>query len=382
MFSWAKEREKERETQDKRRREQRLHFSKKKEEERRKEKKKKKKEEKRRRRRKRKKNLFLLEIFSFSFILLQKIFLFFFFLLSSSFYSNFCSSLLPFCPQIWRDSLPCPSKPKSGCAGQQEGDRRETWKIPQNPNIDVNWGGHLGLTTLHEACRLGYHEIVTMLLACPGIAVNLKEDNGKTPFNLACFYGIVFCKMVDFTHTHTHTKMLACAHTKIHSSPFFFFFSPLFFFLDFFSFLFESLQSLFGTMPARYHVDLRWRIVWSSSYFQLSPSELSLHYFVSLSTIHRILNQFHTHGTVFPPIFQPGREQLLDAVDLEVFCDILAENPTVFLREARNIICERLRKVISLATLCRTLQRHHITKRKVLASCNHFSVFSFFFDTT
>jgi len=57
--------------------------------------------------------------------------------------------------------------------------------------IDLNWKNPQsdGFTPLHNACMKGHEEIMTVLLAHPGINVNLQNDNGSTPLALSCTYG-------------------------------------------------------------------------------------------------------------------------------------------------------------------------------------------------
>jgi len=76
------------------------------------------------------------------------------------------------------------------------GDAKELAElIRQDPGFDVNVDQNDdGNTLLHFAC-LGSKRsaVIPLLLAYPGIDVNLKDGNGRTPFYLACYYGCISC---------------------------------------------------------------------------------------------------------------------------------------------------------------------------------------------
>ena len=57
-------------------------------------------------------------------------------------------------------------------------------------------------------------------------------------------------------------------------------------------------------MPARYSPDLRSRVVWHSIYLERSPARIALLFFISLSTVFRILREFRTRGHVLPHLFR------------------------------------------------------------------------------
>jgi len=65
--------------------------------------------------------------------------------------------------------------------------------IRDNPAvIDLNWKDADGETALHLACALD-GPIVAILLAHPGINVNLKDGLGGTAFLVACYKGDLAC---------------------------------------------------------------------------------------------------------------------------------------------------------------------------------------------
>jgi len=91
---------------------------------------------------------------------------------------------------VFLDSLPV--HPSRLYFASENGDVEEVKEIlMKNPNVDVNWKneGKKGKTTLYDACESGYDAIVSILLAHPGIDVNLKDMSGYTPFYSACYCG-------------------------------------------------------------------------------------------------------------------------------------------------------------------------------------------------
>ena len=58
--------------------------------------------------------------------------------------------------------------------------------LQANLTINVNFTDELQMTALHHAAGNYHVGIVQVLLAHPGINVNLKNISGFTPFSLAC----------------------------------------------------------------------------------------------------------------------------------------------------------------------------------------------------
>ena len=64
--------------------------------------------------------------------------------------------------------------------------------LRDDPSIDINLGRGLNeWNPLQLASFKGYHKVVTVLLAHPGIDVNLKDTVGSTPLSLSCSNGKV-----------------------------------------------------------------------------------------------------------------------------------------------------------------------------------------------
>jgi len=64
--------------------------------------------------------------------------------------------------------------------------------LRENPEIDVNWANTSSKwTALHVTSRSGHAEVVKLLLAHPGINVNVQDSNRFTPLVFGCVYGRV-----------------------------------------------------------------------------------------------------------------------------------------------------------------------------------------------
>jgi len=62
--------------------------------------------------------------------------------------------------------------------------------LSDHPEINVNWTSFLE-TPLHVAANKNHPGSLKLLLAYPGIEVNLKNGDGRTPSFLGCWNGSV-----------------------------------------------------------------------------------------------------------------------------------------------------------------------------------------------
>jgi len=103
-------------------------------------------------------------LFSFSFFFFFIFFFFFFF--HFFFFTFLVTTEETFCKAAW-----------DGKAGEVEGILRN------NPTFNVNWRSPDGSSALLRACQNGHDSVVSILLAHPDIAVNLKDTAaGDTSF--------------------------------------------------------------------------------------------------------------------------------------------------------------------------------------------------------
>ena len=96
-------------------------------------------------------------------------------------------------------------------AAVENGDVRELAELMrQDPGFEVNMAVHEdGATILHHACLQDSRSaVIPLLLAHPGIDVNLKDRDGYTPFYFAC------CG-----HTSCVREMLKDSRVKLNEPP-------------------------------------------------------------------------------------------------------------------------------------------------------------------
>ena len=80
-------------------------------------------------------------------------------------------------------------------AAIEKGDAKELAELMrQDPGFEVNKVQRNGRTLLHYACwGSTSFPVIPLLLAHPDIDVNVKSNDGGTPFNLACIMGSTRC---------------------------------------------------------------------------------------------------------------------------------------------------------------------------------------------
>jgi len=74
-------------------------------------------------------------------------------------------------------------------AAVNDGDAKKVIEVlRQDPGFDVNMAQNVhGWTLLHHACRVGERSaVIPLLLAHPGVDVNVKDKDGRTSFYWAC----------------------------------------------------------------------------------------------------------------------------------------------------------------------------------------------------
>ena len=109
-----------------------------------------------------------------------------------------------------------------------------------------------------------------------------------------------------------------------------------------------------------YSTDLRERIVSAVERGKGSLRELADLFVVSLSTIVRLLRHYRASGSVLPKAHGGGPSPLLDADACQRLRDLVREQPEATLAELQ----ERLGIPCSPSTLCRTLQRLGLSRKK------------------
>ena len=106
------------------------------------------------------------------------------------------------------DSLP--PHPSSLLFLAKDGKVEEARRILEDnhSSLEVNWQEEEeGSSALHYACRCGHDSFVTILLAHPGIDVNLKDKRGGTPLFGAFYLAFVRCWGIQGSRSMSQTLM-------------------------------------------------------------------------------------------------------------------------------------------------------------------------------
>ena len=129
---------------------------------------------------------------------------------------------------------------------------------------------------------------------------------------------------------------------------------------------FESdCNALLRIMPIALSVDLRWRIVWLCHYKQYTVNEVAELLVVCTKTVRRILKRYDESGTVDPTEQKHGPERKLDAFEEMTLVQSLMNKPSAYLDELQTDLYNISGTVVSLSTICRTLQRLGFTRKKL-----------------
>jgi len=109
-----------------------------------------------------------------------------------------------------------------------------------------------------------------------------------------------------------------------------------------------------------YSPDLRERIIVAVERRQGTLHQIANLFLVSLSCVVRLLRRHRTTGSFLPQPHAGGPQLLLDADACQRLLALVREQPDATLAELRV----RLGVSCSLSTICRTLQRHGISRKK------------------
>ena len=115
-----------------------------------------------------------------------------------------------------------------------------------------------------------------------------------------------------------------------------------------------------------YSNDLRWRIVYQRIAMNLPLVKIAQNLNVAVSTVHRIYRLFEESGTVDP--LSPQKRLDCRRLDLrsELYVvGVILENPSMYLGELCIEIMHVFGIEISPSTVCRTLRRYGLTRKKI-----------------
>ena len=117
---------------------------------------------------------------------------------------------------------------------------------------------------------------------------------------------------------------------------------------------------------AAYSEDLRWRVIWKKLCSEKSYREIAQNLDISLGTVHNVWETFVATGDVSakkPPARESQR--VLDEYHELLVVGLLLEQPDVYLREVCQHISTTTGVTVSEATVCRTLRKHGLTRKKI-----------------
>ena len=127
----------------------------------------------------------------------------------------------------------------------------------------------------------------------------------------------------------------------------------------------------FPTMPRPYLADLRWRMVYQRLFYQKSFDEIASQLFVCPKTVYRTIRTFLNTGDVKPcRLGRPSGSVTLFEHEEYILMECILQTPKIQLHEIANHISNTTGSSFSPQTLCRTMYRLGITRKKV--SCSYF----------
>ena len=100
-------------------------------------------------------------------------------------------------------------------------------------------------------------------------------------------------------------------------------------------------------------------------YRNYSVNEIADLLIISAKSVSGILNKFHETGDVQCKEQIHGPERKLDALEEVILIEYLMENPNAYLDELQRELQVRVGIVCSLPTICRTLSRLGLTRKKL-----------------
>lgn len=117
-------------------------------------------------------------------------------------------------------------------------------------------------------------------------------------------------------------------------------------------------------MAAAYSVDLRTKILEAYQNQEGSQRVLAARFKVSLSFIRNLLRQYRKTGEIAPKPQGGDRRSKLKASDRELLKQIVAKKNDIYLREMQVVIESDLGIKVSTSSLCRTLDRWKLRRKK------------------
>ncbi len=120
-------------------------------------------------------------------------------------------------------------------------------------------------------------------------------------------------------------------------------------------------------MPIVYFLDLRKKVFSAWQAGEGSQRELAKRFNVSLSFIRDLSRRYKETGTIAPKPQGGDRRSKLQEKEQKIVKEIVESKNELYLREIQNIIQNQTGIVISVSSLCRTLQKRQLRRQKNLS---------------
>ena len=118
-----------------------------------------------------------------------------------------------------------------------------------------------------------------------------------------------------------------------------------------------------ANMLLAYSVDLWWRIVWAYLVRHSTPSELAIRFSVSECTVWRYIQLFQKTGDIEPISGRKGPRKRLGDYEHVVILHALLARPGIYLSEIQQELFKHFGVLVSVPTICRTLQQMGCTRQ-------------------
>jgi transposase len=117
-------------------------------------------------------------------------------------------------------------------------------------------------------------------------------------------------------------------------------------------------------MAAAYSIDLRKKIISAWQGKEDSQRGLARRFKVSFSFIKNLLRQYQETGEITPKKQGGDQRSKLKEKEQELLKKIVEENNDIYLREIQSTIQEKTGIEVSVSSLCRTLQKLELRRKK------------------
>ena len=119
-------------------------------------------------------------------------------------------------------------------------------------------------------------------------------------------------------------------------------------------------------MPAPYSNDIRWRMIFQRIFYRRTYNEIASQLFISAKTVYRTYQTFINTGDVKPcTLGRPKDTNTFFPHEEYIIMDFALRQPQMQLNELANCIFNATGSAFSEETLCKSVRRLGITRKKV-----------------